>query len=158
MESWTRGKAEHQRTDAFELLCWRRLLRVPWTARRSNESILKEISPEYLLEGLIMKPKLQCFGHLMLRTDSLEQTLMLGKIEGRRRRGRQRMRWLDSITNSMVWATSGSWWCHPNVSSSVVPFSSYLQSFPASSNQMAKALEFQLQHQSFHWIFRVDFF
>ena len=81
MESWTRGKAEHQRTDAFELLCWRRLLRVPWTARRSNESILKEISPEYLLEGLIMKPKLQCFGHLMLRTDSLEKTLMLGMIE-----------------------------------------------------------------------------
>ena len=87
--------------DAFELWCWRRLLRVPWTARRSNQSILKEISPEYSLEGLMLKRKLQYFGHLMRRTDSLENTLMLGKIEGRRRRGRQRMRWLDGITNSM---------------------------------------------------------
>ena len=101
MESWTRGKAEHQRTDAFELLCWRRLLRVPWTARRSNQSILKEISPECSLEGLRLKMKLQYFGHLMLRADSFEKTLMLGKIEGRRRRGRQRMRWLNSITNSI---------------------------------------------------------
>ena len=98
-ESWTIKKAEHQRTDAFELWCWRRLLRVPWTARRSNQSILKEISPEYLLEGLMLK--LQYFGHLMQRTDSLEKTLMLGKIEGRRRRGWQRMRWLDGITDSM---------------------------------------------------------
>ena len=94
-------KAEHWRTDAFELWCWRRLLRVPWTARRSNQSILKEISPERSLEGLMLKLKLQYFGHLMWRADSLEKTLMLGKIEGRRRRGRQRMRWLDDITNSM---------------------------------------------------------
>ena len=94
-------KAEHRRIDAFELWCWRRLLKVPWTARRFNQSILKEISPEYSLEGLMLKLKLQYFGHLMRRTDSLEKTLMLGKIEGRRRRGRQRMRWLDGIINSM---------------------------------------------------------
>jgi len=101
-ESWTRKKAEHWRIDAFELWCWRRLLRVPWTARRSNQSILKEISPEYSLEGLILKLKLQYFGHMMWRTDSLEKTLMLGKTEGGRRRGWQRMRWLDGITNSMA--------------------------------------------------------
>ena len=100
-ESWTIKKTECRRIDAFELWCWRRLLRVPWTARRSNQSILKEISPEYSLEGLMLKLKLQYFGHLMQRTDSLEKTLMLGKIEGWRRRGRQRMRWLDGITNSM---------------------------------------------------------
>ena len=100
-ESWTIKKAEHPRIDAFELWCWRRLLRVPWTARRSNQSILKEISPEYSLEGLMLKLKFQYFGHLMRRTDSLEKTLMLGKIEGRRRRGWQRMRWLDGITNLM---------------------------------------------------------
>ena len=100
-ESWTIKKAECQRTDAFELWCWRRLLRVPWTERRSNQSILKEISLEYSLEGLMLKLKLQYFGHLMQRTDSFEKTLMLGKIEGRRRRGRQRMRWLDGITDSM---------------------------------------------------------
>ena len=100
-ESWTIKKAEHQRTDAFELWCWRRLLRVPWTARRSKLSILKEIIPEYSLEGLMLKLKLQYFGHLMQRTDSLEKTLMLEKIEGRRRRGRQRTRWLDGITDSM---------------------------------------------------------
>ena len=100
-ESWTIEKAEHRRIDAFELWCWRRLLRVLWIARRSNQSILKEISPEYSLEGLMLKLKLQNFGHLMQRTDSLEKTLMLGKIEGRRRRGRQRMRWLDGITDSM---------------------------------------------------------
>ena len=94
-ESWTVKKAERQRIDAFELWCWRRLLRVPWTARRSNQFILKEISPEYSLEGLVLKLKLQYFGHLMRRADSLEKTLMLGKIEGRRRRGQQRMRWLD---------------------------------------------------------------
>ena len=100
-ESWTVKKAECQRIDAFELWCWRRLLRVPWTARRSNQSILKEISPEYSLEGLMLKVKLQYFGHLMQRADSFEKTLMLRKIESRRRRGWQRMRWLDGITNSM---------------------------------------------------------
>ena len=100
-ESWTINKTEHQRIDAFELWCCRRLLRVPWTARRSNQSILKEISPEYSLEGLMLKLKLQYFGHLMQRADSLQKTLILGKIEGRRRRGRQRMRWLDGITDSM---------------------------------------------------------
>ena len=100
-ESWTVKRAKHQRIDAFELWCWRRLLRVPWTARRSNQSILKEISPERSLEGLMSKLKLQYFGHLMGRADSFEKTLMLGKIEGRRRRGRQRMRWLDGITNSV---------------------------------------------------------
>ena len=101
VESWTIKKAEHQRIGAFELWCWRRLLRVPWTARRSNQSILKEISPEYSLEGLMLKLKLQYFGHLMRRADSLEKTLMLGKIESRRRRGQQRMRWLHDITDSM---------------------------------------------------------
>ena len=100
-ESWMIKKAEYWRIDAFELWCWRRLLRDPWTARRSNQSILKEINPEYLLEGLMLKLKLQYFGHLMWRTGSLENTLMLGKIEGRRRRGWQRMRWLDGITDSM---------------------------------------------------------
>ena len=100
-ESWTMKKAEHWRIDAFELWCWIRLLRVPWTARRSKVSILKEISPEYSLEGLMLKMKLQYFGHLMWRTDSLEKTLMLGKIEGRKRRWPQRMRWLDDITDSM---------------------------------------------------------
>ena len=100
-ESWTIRKAECQRIDAFELWCWRRLFRVPWTARRSNQSILKEISPEYSLEGLMLKLTFQYFGHLIQRTDSLENTLMLGKIEGRRRRGWQRIQWLDGITNSM---------------------------------------------------------
>ena len=100
-ESWTIKKAEHWRIDAFELWCWRRLLRVPWTAGRSNQSILKEISPEYSLEGLMLKLKPQSFGHLMWRTDSLEETLMLGKIEGRRKRVQQRMRWLDGITDAM---------------------------------------------------------
>ena len=100
-ESWTIKKAEHRRIDAFELWCWRRLLRIPLTARRSNQFILKEISPGCSLEGLMLKLKLQYFGHLMQSTDSFEKTLMLGKIEGRRRRGRQRMRWLDDITNSM---------------------------------------------------------
>ena len=100
-ESWTVKKAERRRIDAFELWCWRRLWRVSWTARRSNQSILKEISPGCSLEGLMLKLKLQYFGHLMRRTDSLEKTLMLGKIEGRRRRGRQRVRWLDGITDSM---------------------------------------------------------
>ena len=100
-ESWTIKKAEHQRIDAFELRCWRRLLRVPWTERRTNQSILKKISPGCSLEGLMLKLKLQYFGHLMWRADSFEKTLMLGKIEGRRKRGRQKIRWLDGITNSM---------------------------------------------------------
>ena len=108
-ESWTLKKADCWRIDAFELWCWRRLLRVPWTARRSNQSIQKEISPEYSLEGLMLKLKIQYFGHLMWRTNSLEKTMMLGKTEGRRRRGRQRMRWLDGITHSL-WVSSGSWW------------------------------------------------
>ena len=111
-ESWTIKKAECRRIDAFDLWCWKRLLRVPWTARRWNQLILKEISPEYSLEGLMLKLKLQYFGHLMWRTDSFEKTLMLGKIEGRRRKGRQRMSWLDGITNSIdvILSNSGSWW------------------------------------------------
>ena len=111
-ESWTVKKAENWRMDAFELWCWRRLLRIPWTARRSNQFVLKEISPEYSLEGLMLKLKLQYFGYLMRRTDSFEKTLMLGKIEGRRRRERQKMRWLDGITTrwTWVWVNSGSWW------------------------------------------------
>ena len=106
-ESWTVKKAERRRIDAFELWCWRRLLRVPWTARRSNQSILKEISPGCSMEGLMLKLKLQYFGHLMQRADSFEKTLILGKIEGRRRRGQQRMRWLDGITDSMDMGLSG---------------------------------------------------
>ena len=106
-ESWTVKKAKHRRIDTYELWCWRRLLGVPWTARRSNQSILKEISPGYSLEGLMLKLKLQYFGHLMRRAESLEKTPMLGKIEGRRRRGWQRMRWLDGITDSMDMGLGG---------------------------------------------------
>ena len=108
-ESWTVKKAECQRVDAFELWCWRRLLRVPWTARRSNKSILKEISPGCSLEGLMLKLKLQYFGHLMWRADSFEKTRILGKIEGRRRRGQQRMRWLDGITDTIYMGLGGPW-------------------------------------------------
>ena len=111
-ESWTIKKAERRRINAFEVWCWRRLLRIPWTARRSNQSILKEISPGCSLEGLMLKLKLQYFGYLMQRAGSLEKTLMLGKIEGRRSRGQQRMRWLDGITTqwTWVWVNSRSWW------------------------------------------------
>ena len=108
-ESWTVKKAEHRRIDAFELWCWRRLLRVPWTARKSNQSILKEISSGCSLEGMMLKLKLQYFGHLMRSVDSLEKTLMLGKIEGRRKRGRQRIRWLDGFTNLTDMVLGGLW-------------------------------------------------
>ena len=149
-ESWTVKKAECRKIDAFELWCWRRLLRVLWTARRSNQSILKEISPGCSLEGLMLKLKLQYFGHLMRRVDSLEKTLMLGRIEGRRRRGRQRMRWLDGITDSMLrfmglqrigqdWVTELNWWVvlvyTRSAFSTPVAFSQQLLSFRDSLNK-----------------------
>ena len=108
-ESWTVKKAERQRIDAFEVWCWRRFLRVPWTARTSNQSVLKEVSPGFSLEGLMLMLKLQYFGHLMQRADSFEQTLLLGKFEGRRRKGRKKMRWLDGITDSMDLGLGGPW-------------------------------------------------
>ena len=204
-ESWTLKKAESRRIDAFELRCWRRLLRVSWTARRSNQSILREISPEYSLEGLMLKLKFQYFGHLMWGTDSLGKTLMLGKIEIRRRRGQQRMRWLDGITDAIDTSLSSvqlssftqscPTLCDPmDCSKPGVPVHPQLPEFtqthahwvgdaiqpshplsspspPAlnlsqhqglfkwvsSSHQVTKVLEFQLQHQSFQWIFRTDF-
>ena len=135
-ESWTTKKAECQRIGTFELWCWRRLLRVPWTARRSNQSILKEISPGCSLEGLMLKLKLQYFSHLMGRTDSLEKSLMLGKIEDRRWRGRRGWNGCMASPTPRVHPDSrpSSQWCHPTISSSVIPFSSCLQSFPASGS------------------------
>ena len=192
-ESWTIKKPDHWRTDDFELWYWRRLLRVPWTARRSNQPILKEISPEYSLEGLMLKLKLQYFGHLMRRTDSLENTLMLGILKAGEGDDRgwdgwmaSPIQWTWTRANSGRWWGTGrlgvlpstgswrrvghdwndlaaaaacplSWWCHPTISSSVTPFSSCLQSFPASgsiprvgySHQETKILELRLQHKSF---------
>ena len=167
-ESWTIKKAKGWRTDAFELWCWRRLLRVPWTARRPNQSILKEISPEYFLEGLMLKLKFQYSGHLMWRTDSLKKTLMLRKTEGRRKRDdRGWDGWMASPTPGVHSdSRPSSPWCHPAISSSVVPFpptpnpSQHQSLFQkvSSLRQVAKVLELQLQHQSFQWIFKTDFF
>ena len=179
-ESWTIKKAERQRIDAFELWCWGRLLRVPWTARRSNQSILKEISPGCSLEGLMLKLKLQYFDHLMWKADSFEKTLILGKIEGRRRMGWQSLRWLDGITDSMDmgmgrlhhqlpestqthvhWVGDAIQPSHPLSSPSppALNLSQHHGIFQSirSSHQVAKVLEFQLQHQSFQWTPRTDF-
>ena len=171
-ESWTVKKAECRRIDAFELWCWKRLLRVPWTARRSNNSILKEINPEYSLEGLMLKLKLQYFSHLMRRADSLEKTLMLGKFSSVQLLSRVWLFVPHELQHTRLTCPSPkpgacsdscplSQWCHPTISSPVFPFSSCLQScsfqWVSSLHQMAKVLEFQLQHQSFQWIFRTDF-
>ena len=167
-ESWTVKKAEHQRIDAFELWCWRRLLRVPWAARRSNESILKKISLGISLEGMMLKLKLQYFGHLMRRVDSLEKTLMMGGTGGRRRRGRQRMRlagWHYQLdAHEFCWTLGVGdtiqpphpWWSPSPPAFNLSQHQGLFQ-WVGSSHQVAKVLELQLQHQSFQWIFRTDF-
>ena len=166
-ESWTINKAEHGRIDTFVLWYWGRLLRVPLTARRYNQTILKEINSEYSLKGLMLRLKLQNFGHLMRRANSLEKNLMLGKIEGSWRSGVQRIRWLDGITNSrsllkLVHQVSDAIQpFHPLSSPSPPAFNlsqhQVLFQWVSSLHQVAKVLEFQLQHESFQWIFRVDF-